>query len=99
MPARSRGQRKRPSFPALEWLGDAAGLKYRLVLCGNTRAMVENHTGILEFGDGLIRLKTRGGVLRFEGSGLTLTEVRPGALCIRGAIFKILLDGKGENDA
>lgn len=88
------------SFPALEWLTDASGLKARVTLLGNSRAMVENHTGILEFTEGVIRLKTRGGTLRFEGSGLTLTEVRPDALTVRGAIDRIILPtGKEEDDA
>ena len=100
MAPRVRKKRKRPTFPALQWLTDATGLKYRVTLLGNACAMVENHLGILEFGDEVIRLKTRKGVLVFEGAGLLLTEVRPDALSIRGAINKIVLpSGKEGEDA
>lgn len=71
-----------------------------MTLLGHTRAMVENHMGILEFTSGVIRLKTRRGTLVFEGSDLTLTEVRPGALSIRGSIGRIVLaGGKEQEDA
>jgi sporulation protein YqfC len=95
-----RARRARATFPALEWLSDATGLQYRITLLGNTRALVENHAGILEFTDAVIRLKARGGTVAFEGAELLLSEVRPGALSIRGAIERIVfLTGKGPKDA
>lgn len=81
----------RPSFPALEWLDEASGQLPRILLAGGRRAMIENHTGIIEFTDTLVRLMTRQGVLTIIGEGLLLSEVRPDALTVRGNMTEILL--------
>ena len=79
------------AFPAMEWLEEAAGALPRLMLAGGRRAMVENHTGILEFSPSCVRLLTRQGVLLIRGTHLLLTQIRPDALTVRGEIQSIEL--------
>ena len=41
-------RRKRADIPALSWLDTAQGMP-RATLDGRSRALIENHTGIIEF--------------------------------------------------
>ncbi|MBR4434658.1 MAG: YabP/YqfC family sporulation protein [Clostridia bacterium] len=53
-------------------------------LCGDSRINIENHIGVLEVGETIIRLYTELGILRIEGMGLE----------IRGADgANVLIDG------
>ncbi len=88
---RAPGRARAGAFPAMEWLEEAAGALPRLMLAGGRRAMVENHTGILEFSPTCVRLMTRQGVLSIRGTSLLLTQIRPDALTVRGEIQAIEL--------
>lgn len=88
---RAPGRARAGAFPAMEWLEEAAGALPRLMLAGGRRAMVENHTGILEFSPTCVRLMTRQGVLAIRGTSLLLTQIRPDALTVRGEIQAIEL--------
>ena len=89
-------RRARTVPPALEWAEDAAGRCARITAVGSKSLLVENHTGILELTDSRVALNTRGGALRVEGNGLTLGDVREGALTVRGDIRRVDLPcGKG----
>lgn len=68
------------------------------MLAGGRRAMIENHTGILEFDAQRVRLMTKQGILTLRGSELMLSEVRPDALTVRGRISVIELPGAGEEE-
>ena len=81
--------------PALEWAEDAAGHCARVTAIGSRSLLVENHTGILALSDSRISLGTRSGALCVEGSGLSLGDVRPGALVIRGSIRRVDLPCQG----
>jgi sporulation protein YqfC len=85
------GRVRHGAFPAMEWLEEAAGALPRLMLAGGRRAMIENHTGILEFTPSCVRLMTRQGVLAIHGEALLLTQIRPDALTVRGEIQSIEL--------
>jgi sporulation protein YqfC len=87
------GRVRHGAFPAMEWLEEAAGALPRLMLAGGRRAMIENHTGILEFTPSCVRLMTRQGVLAIHGEALLLTQIRPDALTVRGEIQSIELPG------
>ncbi len=91
MPKSVRIKPLRPAFPALEWLDEASGQLPRILLAGGRRAMIENHTGVLEFTEHSIRLMTRQGILTINGHNLLLSEVRPDALTVRGDIAEIQL--------
>lgn len=83
--------RRSASAPALEWLCDLSGKTARITSIGNRSLLVENHCGILEFTAERIALATRCGSVEVEGAGLSLSEVRPDALVIRGSIREVKL--------
>ena len=85
----------RPAPKALEWAEDVTGRCARVTAIGDRSLLVENHTGILSFADDEIRLDTRGGPLRVSGSALSLCDVRPGAMIIRGSIRRVELPCRG----
>lgn len=95
VPAARPARPRRRSLPALEWLEDAAGRCARATVVGNRSLLVENFTGILGFSRERVRLDTARGPLCVSGSGLTLRDVRPGALIVRGDIARVELPCPG----
>ena len=91
------GRMTRSAFPAMEWLEEAAGALPRVMLAGSRRAMIENHTGIIEFTPTCVRLMTRQGVLKILGEALLLTQIRPDALTVQGEIRVIEMPEASEH--
>lgn len=79
----------RKSAPALDWLCDMSGHAARVTSIGNRRLLVENHRGILEFGNQCITLATGCGNLQVEGEDLNLCELRRDALVISGDVRQV----------
>ena len=89
-------KRRAPRTPgAMEWAEDLSGQCARVTAVGSRSLLVENHTGILEFTDARVRLGTRRGTLCVIGSGLTLCDVRPDALIVRGRVQRVELPCQG----
>ena len=88
-------RRRRHSPSALEWVEDAAGQCARTTVIGSRSLLVENHTGLMDFTAERVRLSTARGPLCVSGSGLTLRDVRPGALIVRGSITRVELPCAG----
>lgn len=86
-----RMRRQPPPAPALEWAEDITGGCARATAFGSRSVLVENHTGILEFTDACVRLDTRRGPICVTGTGLSLRDVRRGALIVRGDIRRVEL--------
>ena len=81
-----KNRRKAFSSPALEWLNDLSGKTARITSIGSRSLMVENHSGIEKYSADCVCLKTRCGIIKVDGTGLSLSEVRRDALIIRGNI-------------
>ncbi len=64
-------------------------------LYADSRAYVENHIGVIEFGESIVRLKTALGILRFEGAGLRIRNAEPKCMLIDGQIASITFE-KGD---
>ena len=62
-----------------------------LELCGNSRVLVENHCGVVEYGPQRIRVKIKNGDFAVLGSGLQLCNMCADKLLIRGRIEQILV--------
>lgn len=91
----NRKRRPIPRTPALEWAEDITGRCARATAIGSRSLLVENHTGILEFTDARVRLETRRGPICVTGEGLSLCDVRQGALIVRGEIQRVELPCRG----
>ena len=88
-------KRRLPDAPALEWLQDVSGCCPRITAIGSHSLLVENHTGLLMFTDSQIRLGSHAGAVCVLGSGLSLSDVRQGALIIHGNIHRVELPCDG----
>lgn len=58
----------------------------KLTMLGGSDLMVENHTGILQYNDELVRLMTHEGIIRITGKNLALTEFGSERVYLRGRI-------------
>ncbi len=88
-------RRRARGLPALEWTEDLSGGCARVTAVGGRSLRVENHTGVLELSETRVVLNTRRGPLCAEGRDLTLCDIRPGTLVIRGDIRRVDLPCKG----
>ena len=61
----------------------------RVVLRGNTSLLLENHKGVLEYSDNLIRLRTSIGTLSIFGKGMSLIRMGKHDLMLRGTIGSV----------
>ncbi len=80
---------RRSKLPALalpEEL-DATCCSARLI--GDRCVMVENHCGLCALGREKIVVRTKCGLLGICGCDLSLSEVRPDAMVVRGAIVSV----------
>lgn len=58
-------------------------------LSGNHRAVVEGCRGIVEYEEGVIRLNTGSGVVRFSGTGLSMTCMTEDSAVVVGSILSL----------
>lgn len=58
----------------------------RYMLVGNSSLLIENHEGILEYHETLIRVATKDGTVCIAGTGLELEELSAEAIMISGSI-------------
>ena len=68
------------------------GREVRVTTVGDRRALVENHLGVDAYSPELVRMRCRGGAVCLHGRGLSLREVRVGALIVAGVLDKVELD-------
>lgn len=71
------------------FLEDLHGDRPRVEILGNTRVTVENHKGILEYDDTVLRVKAKGCEVRITGDGLTLAALTLGELIVTGVIVSV----------
>lgn len=61
----------------------------RVTILGRAELSVENHSGIVEYGSEVLRLKIADGELRISGSSLVLTLVNVDELRVTGRITAV----------
>jgi len=92
-------RRRRPALEALSLPQDLSENSMRLILMGSGRALVENCLSVVEISQTQVRLNTRAGVMTFQGTGLLLADVRPGAMSVTGQIESVHLPHKMQEGA
>ena len=70
-------------------LEDMDGSRPRVEITGNSRVEVENHCGILEYGDGVLRIRCKGCEVRITGEDLTLAALSLDELLVTGTIVSV----------
>lgn len=66
-----------------------------LELAGNTRVLIEGHSGVLEYGSERIRVRVKFGNLCISGRELELARMSGDQLVILGRIEAVVLEGGG----
>lgn len=61
----------------------------RVEILGNSRVIVENHCGIQEYDDSILRVKCRGCEVRILGADLELTALSMDELAVMGVISSV----------
>ena len=74
---------------------DLVGGQSRIELTGGRRLLIEDHRGILEYTDTLLRVALRRGQVRVTGDDLRLTALTLRELAVSGTIRAIELEGEG----
>ena len=68
---------------------DLHGGRPRVEIIGNSRVVVENHRGIQEYDDGVLRVKCSGCEVRITRDGLALTALSLDELAVTGTIVSV----------
>ena len=76
---------------ALDLPGEVVGLP-RVELIGRGELRMENHRGILSYGEDEVMVSGGGLILRVRGSGLELKAMNAGELLITGRISAVELE-------
>lgn len=74
---------------ALDLPDEAVSGQPKLTLHGREILLIENHKGIFECGECVVRLHTACGILRITGSALTLLELSAERLYVAGALCSV----------
>ena len=90
-------RKKRADIPALEWV-NPAGSQPRATLDGSRRALIENHTGIIEYSSEKLRLASKSGEITVVGAELSLSQVRSDSLIATGRIDSVTMPDGGACD-
>ncbi len=61
----------------------------RIELVGSSELNVENLRGILDYDENSLKLNTRAGIIKVDGSDLVLTSVTDENVCVTGSIIRI----------
>ena len=86
--------KKEKRVPAqLEWLDGALPGRIHAEICGSENLLIENYLCVAEFSASRVRVTAEKGILTAEGENLSLCEVRPGSLIVRGRLRTIALPG------
>ncbi|MDR3592410.1 MAG: sporulation protein YqfC [Negativicutes bacterium] len=64
----------------------------RVTMLGNKQVLVENHKGIIEYTDSLLRIRLNQGELVVVGENLVLGSLQPELLFIEGVISAVRYD-------
>lgn len=93
----SKNYKKQKSKTALKTIktkiSDAAELPYELVLnlpkitvVGDIQAAIENHKGIVEYENNVIRINSSIGMIKITGNNLTIKNIMAEEIIINGSI-------------
>lgn len=87
----TRNKKTEQLIDRLELPSDALGTT-KIGISGRKRLLVENHTGILSYGDSYIEVSCRGMKLKVRGDGLRLEAMDKNDMLICGRIVSLELE-------
>ena len=89
--------KRRAHIPALAWFDYAAAMP-RATLDGRSRALIENHTGIIEYSCERLRLGSKLGEIVITGSDISLSQVRRSSMIVTGRIDSVCMPEGADCD-
>lgn len=72
--------------------GDLAAGVFRITSTGGRKVMIENHRGILEYGDKTIKVNCGRTIVRIEGNELQVKSISASDMLITGEIEQICFE-------
>ena len=69
-----------------------AGLT-RIEIIGDKGVSIENHEGILEYEENVIKINTKLGIVQIKGTNLELKNMSRNQLSIKGEVFSVDMSG------
>ncbi len=85
--AKNNSNRLRRILRALDLPEESDARVPKFTMLGSSDLLVENHSGILQYSEELVRLMTPEGVVRIHGESLELTEFGGERVYLRGRIL------------
>ncbi|MBO8128554.1 MAG: sporulation protein YqfC [Peptococcaceae bacterium] len=70
----------------LEIPGEVALDLPKIILVGNVQVIIENHRGIVEYTDTLVRVLVESGEVAVHGQDLSLRNIMQDEICVEGVI-------------
>lgn len=61
----------------------------KVIIIGTDQVTIENHKGIIEYGEGLIRINTGSGIMSLSGRNLSIKHIFQEEITITGEIQSI----------
>ena len=61
----------------------------RIELLGKSEINIENFRGILDYDENSFKINTHSGIVKIDGSGLTISSITDDNVCLRGTIFRL----------
>lgn len=77
---------------AVDIPADVISATPKITLTGDTRALIENHRGLLEYGGEMISINGGGMTLKLRGDGLELRAMTKREILISGHIWAVELE-------
>lgn len=68
----------------------------RVSVCGDKEIYIENHKGLVEYGEDRIQVKMNDGIIHVSGSCLRIIVMEYGRMVINGDLKKIEYEKNGE---
>ena len=87
-----RKQMKRRVFEALDLPEEVLPGVPKMTLCGREDLLIENHRGVLEYGEERVRILTEMGVVCITGEELMLSELGTERIYVRGRVNSCLYE-------
>ena len=69
----------------------------RVSICGDREIYIENHKGLLEYSDTIIRIKMNDGIINISGTGLRIIVMEQERMIINGDLEQINYEKIGRN--
>lgn len=69
----------------------------RVSICGDKEIYIENHKGLLEYSDNMIRLKMNDGIINVSGTGLRIIIIEQERMVINGVLENVNYEKIGRN--